>query len=115
MFFAVSNLIFPIRIIFHEPFRFAPDLTFAEHLANPAMQDADTSLKMRCKTKRANFKSPQKFLKFIAACDLSRIKTAVCNRRMDRAARLQVYQGEAEGPVSAEAPPWQGVKMLVAA
>ncbi|MBQ9087746.1 MAG: hypothetical protein IJY46_03095, partial [Lentisphaeria bacterium] len=34
---------------------------------------------------------------------------------MDRAARLQVYQGEAEGPVSAEAPPWQGVKMLVAA
>ena len=42
-------------------------------------------------------------------CDLSR------NRRMDRAARLLVYQGEAEGPVSAEAPPWQGVKMLVAA
>ena len=42
-------------------------------------------------------------------CELSR------NRRMDRAARLLVYQGEAEGPVSAEAPPWQGVKMLVAA
>ena len=30
-------------------------------------------------------------------CDLSRIKTVVCNRRMDRAARLQAYQGEAEG------------------
>ena len=43
------------------------------------------------------------------------IKTVVGNRRMDRAARLLVYQGEAEGPVSAEAPPWQGVKMLVAA
>ena len=40
----------------------------------------------------------------------------VCrDRRMDRGARLGVNQGEAEGPVSAEAPPWQGVKMLVAA
>ena len=28
---------------------------------------------------------------------------------MDRAARLQANQGEAEGPVSAEAPPRQGV------
>ena len=44
-----------------------------------------------------------------------RSKWFVRDRRMDRAARLQVYQGEAEGPVSAEAPPWQGVKMLVAA
>ena len=33
----------------------------------------------------------------------------VCfDRRMDRAARLRVNQGESEGPVSAEAPPWQG-------
>ena len=30
------------------------------------------------------------------------------DRRMDRGARLGVNQGEAEGPVSAEAPPWQG-------
>ena len=30
-------------------------------------------------------------------CDLSRIKTVVPNRRMDRAARLLVNQGEAEG------------------
>ena len=30
-------------------------------------------------------------------------------------ARSLVYQGESEGPVSAEAPPWQGVRMLVAA
>ncbi len=36
----------------------------------------------------------------------------VFNRRMDRAARLLVNQGEAEGPVSAEAPPWQGVFVL---
>ena len=33
----------------------------------------------------------------------------VCrDRRMDRGARLGVNQGESEGPVSAEAPPWQG-------
>ena len=37
------------------------------------------------------------------------------DRRMDRGARLGVNQGESEGPVSAEAPPWQGVRMLVAA
>ena len=30
------------------------------------------------------------------------------DRRMDRGARLRVNQGESEGPVSAEAPPWQG-------
>ena len=30
------------------------------------------------------------------------------DRRMDRGARLRVNQGEAEVPVSAEAPPWQG-------
>ena len=37
----------------------------------------------------------------------------VCfDRRMDRAARLRVNQGESEGPVSAEAPPWQGVFVL---
>ena len=30
-------------------------------------------------------------------CDLSRIKTVVCNRRMDRAARLRVNQGDNEG------------------
>ena len=40
----------------------------------------------------------------------------VCrDRRMDRGARLGVNQGEAEGPVSAKAPPWQGMRMLVAA
>ena len=43
------------------------------------------------------------------------IKRFDCSRRMDRGARLGVNQGESEGPVSAEAPPWQGVKMLVAA
>ena len=42
-------------------------------------------------------------------------KKTVLDRRMHREARLGVNQGEAEGPVSAEAPPWQGVKMLVAA
>ena len=31
------------------------------------------------------------------------------DRRMDRGARSGVNQGEAEGPVSAEAPPWQGI------
>ena len=30
------------------------------------------------------------------------------DRRMHRGARLGVNQGEAEGPVSAKAPPWQG-------
>ncbi len=42
-------------------------------------------------------------------CDLSRIKTGVPNRRMDRAARLRVNQGEAEGSVFAKATPGQGV------
>ena len=37
-----------------------------------------------------------------------RSKWSVRDRWMHRAARLRVNQGEAEGPVSAEAPPWQG-------
>ena len=44
-----------------------------------------------------------------------RSKWFVRDRRMDRGARLGANQGETEGPVSAEALPWQGVRMLVAA